>query len=756
MSNSWPIRGLAFATGLLAASLALASTNAAPSTQPTDSSTTFPSSSSTAPSTSFGETGGLGGAGGDFGSMSLEELLNVEVSSPAALTATDTRRFPVDVTTLDAKDIFESGARDLNHLLEDYVPNTQFINHNSPDVDLGFRGIISDREDKYLYQVNGITMNNRMLFGANDERDLPMMGDINTVDVVRGPASATYGSGALAGVIDVNTYNGLTFQGADMTVRQGVIDQYSSGELRYGRKLSDTSGLFMYYGAAAVEGVDSKYYFGSSFPAKNGLPATVFGQPYTGPKQNYDQAAFDAPFQKGYVDYVDGPWDVWARFVQDGTTTLPARNIYTSNNTANLPPDEWTEGRETKNQQFTTAVKFKKDLSSQWNLQLQQSYDVWLAKDQRAGVALSSKPTRSSYENQLFSQAIATWTPVESQSLAFGTEFSHLWYHDPPTSDSLDETPVVTTRDWQTDTYSFLAEDQWKINKQWSSFLSFRADKNTYTEWLLSPRATIVFEPNPKSTYKAMVGQSVRRQDDEDIWGQWFRTRTYADPEKLLTYEVSYDHKFTDQVDLSTDVFFEDYNATGWDPSAAQSSSLGHFQIAGGEIALTYRTESTRITASEGVSQLIYASVPGGSPAAAQGITAAPYGFGDDLANWAPSISKVAITHDFNKKWSASSSVVYYSGFPGGQDYANYAATLPNPPGGAPLSPPGYGTPYGPNLYWNLGLEWRPIDQMAIRVDGYNLAGIFDPTLSKRNYILRTSEFSLEPPEVAFSIRYKF
>jgi hypothetical protein len=32
-------------------------------------------------------------------------------------------------------------------------------------------------------------MNNRMLLGADNERNLPLLGDIRSVDVVRGPAS---------------------------------------------------------------------------------------------------------------------------------------------------------------------------------------------------------------------------------------------------------------------------------------------------------------------------------------------------------------------------------------------------------------------------------------------------------------------------------------------------------------------------------------------------------------------------------------
>jgi iron complex outermembrane receptor protein len=726
--------------GLMTASAAMAVSTANPSTRP---------------ATTDNITGSPAGAN-EFGNLSIEELLNVEVRTPAGLTATDVRHLPVDVTVLDARDIQESGAKNLDQLLEDYVPNAQIMDHNAPEVDVGFRGIISDREDKYLYQVNGITMNNRMLFGANNEREQPLMGDINTVDVVEGPASATYGSGAIAGVIDVQPYTGLTFQGADVTVRQGVVDQYTSSELRYGRRLSDTSGLFTYFGFAQVKGADSPLYFGHSYPAKNGLPAYTPGEPFSGgPISNVGESAFDAPWYRAHVDYVDGPWEFWTRFTQDGSDTRPARNIYTSTKSSSTPLDTWLQGRDTKNQQFTTTGSFKKDLSSAWNVELAQSYDIWLSKDQRAGVSVS-KPTRSAYENQLFSRAIATWTPVDSQSVAFGTEYSHLWYHDPPTSDQLDNTPVVTTRDWQTDTFSFLAEDQWKISKRWTTFLSVREDKNTYTGWLLSPRATVVFTPTKKDTLKFVAGEAVRRQDDEDIWGQWLRTRTYADPETLKTLELSYERKVTDQWTVGGNGFFEDYDAVGWNPGAQEASSLGHFQIVGGELDLSYRTKTTRFTLSEGVSTLLYASVPAGAPAVSQGISAAPYGFGNDLANWAPSITKIAITHDFTKKWSGSASVVYYSGFPGGQDYANYAATIASPPGGVPLSNPNYSTSYGPNLYLNLGMEYRASEHLTFRLDGYNLAALWDPTLSKRNYILRTSEFSVQPASLAVSVRYRF
>jgi outer membrane receptor protein involved in Fe transport len=738
MSGRWKKRSLALASALVVASIAVADDQVASSSTPSNSNSTSSAQSAS-----------------DLGDMSLEELMKVDVRSAAGLTASDARRVPVDLTELDSRDIQQSGARDLNHLLEDYVPNAQVIDHHTPGLDLGFRGIISDREDKFLYQVNGVTLNNRMLYGANDERDLPLLGDFNQIDVVEGPASATHGSGALSGVVDAQTYNGLTFQGLDLKVRQGIVDQYTSTEVRWGQKFSDTSGLFMYYGIASVQGADAPYYIGKSFPAANGLPANVAGKDYDGPKSNLGEAAFDDPQMKAHISYVNGPFEIWARYTQDGTDTQPRRDVYTKVRPADITQNEWTDGRPIENQQFTTTASLHADLSKQWNLELLQSFDTWLAKDQREGVTVGV-PVRHSYENQLFSRAIATWTPNEAQSLAFGTEYSHMWFFDPSQADALDRSPVVTSRDWETDTVSFLAEDQWKITKDWTLFLSARTDKNTYSEWLFSPRGALVFTPTKKDTFKAIAGRAVRRADDEDLFGQFERAHTFAKPETLDSYELAYERTLSDTMSLDLNAFYEDYDAIGWNPSQQQASSLGEFQIAGGAAALSYKTSSTRITLSEGVSTLVHGSVPSDAPAAGQGISSSPYGFGNELAAWAPSITKLTVLHDITSKLTASTSVVYYSGFPGAKDYADYAATLASPPSAVPLSDPGNNKPYGPNLFLNAGLEYRFNDHLTCRVDGYNLAALFDETISKRNYILRESEFSVQPASVAISVSYKF
>ena len=468
--------------------------------------------------------------------LDLEQLANTEIISAAGLTRTTTRFAPVTITEFDSHDAEESGARDINHLLELYVPNAQFIDHHHLESHLGFRGIISDREDKYLYQVNGRTLNNRLWLGADNERAIPLLGDIRQITVVRGPASATHGAGAVAGVINVETYNGLTFQGLDFGVRQDALDQYSAGELRYGKKFHDGSGFFAYFGAADQPGTQSEYCIGHSYPATNGLPANVAGQPLRAPIGSYGAAGFGEPRAKAYLSYDKGPFEIWARFTQDGGEDPPTREIYTTTKPANLSLADWVRGREFMNRQSTVEGTFNKPLSDHWSLSLLQSYTHWDAQELRMGTQVTAPLPRDAGEQESFSRAIATWTPSNAHSIAVGTEFSHEWFHDPYFSDALDRAPVVTQRDWQTNTTSFLGEYQWKINPRWTMFISGRGDKHTYSDWLLSPRWTLLFAPTDRDTLEFMVGRSLRRGGDEELWAQHVRLGTVPRPISTETW----------------------------------------------------------------------------------------------------------------------------------------------------------------------------------------------------------------------------
>ena len=153
----------------------------------------------------------------DIYEMSIDELMEVEIETPATLTKTKPRLVPSAVTTITQEDIWSSNARSLYELLDIYVPNLQWMRHHWEADVMGLRGIISDRNDKYLLLVNGRVINDHTHFGALSERDLVLLKDIDHIDIIRGPGSALYGPGAESMVINIITHSAQTFEGTDIT-----------------------------------------------------------------------------------------------------------------------------------------------------------------------------------------------------------------------------------------------------------------------------------------------------------------------------------------------------------------------------------------------------------------------------------------------------------------------------------------------------------------------------------------------------------
>ncbi|MBO9699494.1 MAG: TonB-dependent receptor [Sporocytophaga sp.] len=140
----------------------------------------------------------------DLLELSLEELLNMKVTSGSFLDL-DLKNSALSLTVINQEQIHLSGARHLSELLEIYVPGFQYMYNKWNGVIWGMRGVAADRNTKFIFLVNGHKMNTEARDGANMELDLGMLGDIERVEIIRGPAGLIYGSGAIGGVVNVVT-----------------------------------------------------------------------------------------------------------------------------------------------------------------------------------------------------------------------------------------------------------------------------------------------------------------------------------------------------------------------------------------------------------------------------------------------------------------------------------------------------------------------------------------------------------------------
>jgi outer membrane receptor for ferrienterochelin and colicin len=724
----------------------------------------------------------------DVFEMPLEQLMEVEVVSTATLTHTKRRLVPSAVTTITAEQIKASGARSLYELLDIYVPNLQWSRHHWENDQLGLRGIINDRPDKYLLLVNGRNLYDRTHFGTITETDQFLLNDIHHIDVIRGPGSALYGPGAISMVINIITYNSDTFQGTEVSSRLGAIEEFYSGELKYGRKFdSNDGGIFVYSGFGKYVGAskyDAPQIYPFTFPTTGGqgnppvgtIPGegTEAGHAMTNTFVNRDGAQALAPLpMKLHVELKKDNWDIWARLTRGGkqyswAAGSIAREPYGWggyawwNKYGNSHPDYYRPNFYTY-WQFTGYVGYNQEVTEHLDIDYVfsfQSHSIVEEREVRYGFNYR--------ENNYYAKILLKWEPSEKHKIALGGEYLLSNLGLPPWDGLGYTTPKFrgTTRfrnpnvqlwtyavqmpSWDTQMYSFLGEWQWNINDQWTTFVGGRLDDHKFTKKMFSPRAAIVYTPNERDTYKLMYSESVRTNFEEEMKKTWDDTKELSDPEKLLSDEFRYERKCSDKLDLALSTYYNKLNAIGW---SGKATNVGTMTTWGIEGELSYHTEKTRLTFSHGFTKLIdYRPVPG----VTEYFTAYPYGYGHDLTNWSNHNTKLVYERKLNDKWTFDASMRVYWGFHGLKDYNKYQNYVTN--ASTPLVEQGWERAFRGSYFLDLGLQYKASKNLEIGITGYNLLGIFNKDFNKRNYVQPgdNGDFRSNAPAVGVSLTYTF
>lgn len=175
--------------------------------------------------------------------LSLEELMNVEVYSANKKTQrlTETAA-PVFVISRD--DIHRSGATSVPELLR-LVPGVDVAWVGGGAYSVTIRGFSGRFANKLLVLQDGRSLYTSLYAGVFWERELPLMADIERIEVIRGPGAAIYGANAVNGVINIITTNANNSAGGLVGGGVGNQDQ-RSGFARYGFNIDEVSSIKFY------------------------------------------------------------------------------------------------------------------------------------------------------------------------------------------------------------------------------------------------------------------------------------------------------------------------------------------------------------------------------------------------------------------------------------------------------------------------------------------------------------------------------
>jgi outer membrane receptor for ferrienterochelin and colicins len=456
----------------------------------------------------------------DISSFSLDSLLNVKIIS-ASKHWQKTFEAPSNVSVITSDEIDKYGYRSLDEVLNSLAGFYTSYDRNYSY--LGTRGFSrpTDYNNRVLLLINDHPAN-EIIFGSSalgNDLSIPL-NSIERIEVVRGPGSALYGTGAMFAVINIITKTGKSFDKTTLTGGVGNLGTYS-GIINYGTFTENELDIFIsgeYYKQRGEDKYFSQY---DTDTSNHGIAADLDGENYYGmlATLTYKNFRLQGKLSNRNKYIPTAPYGVLFNDgrtkTEDGLNFLEAKYTYPLS--------------ETYQMSFTTSLNYYR-YRGFW------PYNNNYQKDKSDGVWWTLNMQNS-------------WTMSSSNLLIYGFEFrkdfksTYIVWNDEKTFLSVDH-PISV--------FSFFAQDEFQIRNNLSLIGSLRLDNYTNAKTYLSPRAALVYNFLPETNLKFIVGSSLRvpslyESYYEDASSN-FKSNLSLTPERLTTGEFVLERRFTKDI----------------------------------------------------------------------------------------------------------------------------------------------------------------------------------------------------------------
>lgn len=167
--------------------------------------------------------------------MSLEELGNIEITS-VSKKAEKATEAAAAIYVITQEDIRRSGMTSIPELLR-MAPGLNVAQAASHQWAVSARGFNDQFANKLLVLIDGRTIYTPVFSGVIwDVQDVPL-GDIDRIEVIRGPGATLWGANAVNGIINIITKNAADTQGSYVTAGYGNQENFQTAG--YGGKLAE-------------------------------------------------------------------------------------------------------------------------------------------------------------------------------------------------------------------------------------------------------------------------------------------------------------------------------------------------------------------------------------------------------------------------------------------------------------------------------------------------------------------------------------
>ncbi|MEO8200094.1 MAG: TonB-dependent receptor [Gemmatimonadota bacterium] len=410
--------------------------------------------------------------------QSLDSLLSVPVSTGARY-AQQIRQVSGSVSIVTAEDIRRFGY----HTLEDVLQSLAglYASYDRSYTQIGARGFNrpSDFNNRILLLVDGHTTNEGIWGSAMLGDELALNLDaVDRIEVVRGPASALYGTGAMFAVINVISRPGVAINGARGGLSGGNFGRQSA-TVSGGFDLADHRDIAF---SAMMENRDGRDLYFPEFNApstSNGIAHNLDYQRRVGGLLSLRLG--DLKLSGKYNDRLKG--DPTAAYGQNFN-------------------DQLSHIRDASGH---VEALLEHELSAVSHLTARTYYDNYFYEGSYPFVG--DLNTDHGSNKVIGAESALRWDPTTRNRVTVGAEYR---WNARSRYQSWDQGFLSSTIDRPFTVISLYLQNDLQIRHDLSLLVGVRHDENSIVRGATTPRIAVIYDPNPGTTLKAMYGRAFR------------------------------------------------------------------------------------------------------------------------------------------------------------------------------------------------------------------------------------------------------
>jgi iron complex outermembrane receptor protein len=457
--------------------------------------------------------------------QSLDSLLNLKVQT-ASKYWQKASESPTSLTVVTAADIENQGYRTLDEVLN--AVRSFYVSYDRNYVNAGIRGFSrpTDYNDRILLLLNGHTVNESFYGSASFGTDFGIdLHSVDRIEIVRGPGSALYGSGAMFAIVNVITKKGNVVDGARV---EGGVGSYGRREVSalIGKELSNGLDFMVSSNWRDVKGQDLYFKEFDTDSTNHGLARNLDWDKEWSFVTSVDYGDFS--FLGSYVNRRKG---------------IPTASFGTRFN----DPDSWTIDNT-----GLLEFKYQKDLNAVTGIMMRGYFDSYHYE----GAYPYEVQTHDGTDvRKVGSELQLRWDSSPVNRLVAGMELYRAYRS---TYVNRSATEVYFDGDFPFSSVSGYVQDEWQIANAIALVTGIRLDSYSHISPSISPRIAAIVHPWNSGTVKVLFGQAFRAPNNYELYFEdqlAYKNNPGLQSEKITTSEIVWDQEINGSLLTTVSVY---------------------------------------------------------------------------------------------------------------------------------------------------------------------------------------------------------